>query len=357
MGPDRGGEPILVGLSGGVDSAVAALLLVRAGYHVSAVTFSLWTDPDCRGENRCCSADGILAARRTAEDLGIPHEVVDLSTAFFRDVVQPFVHAYEEGRTPNPCVACNAGVRVPALVRMADEMGCRLVATGHYARMVGTPPRLHRGRSEAKDQSYVLAGVQPILLERVRFPLGELSKDRVRSLAGLAGLEVGSRAESQEICFIPDNDHRRFLETRLMPRPGPIRDRCGREMGRHEGIHRYTIGQRKGLGLAAAEPLYVLEISGHDGALIVGPSHLLVVKRLLVRGLVWHRRPVSMRGLCVQIRSTGRAVPVSVLHHEDDLLELDLEGRERAAAPGQTAVLYSGDAVVCAGTISVPKPV
>ncbi|NLE75009.1 MAG: tRNA 2-thiouridine(34) synthase MnmA [Actinobacteria bacterium] len=347
---------VLVGLSGGVDSAVAAMLLVRAGHRVCGVTFSLWTDPDCRGQNLCCSSDTLLAAERIAEDLGITHEVVDLSADFYADVVRPFVEGYARGCTPNPCVACNAYVRVPALLRKADEMGYRLVATGHYARMQGTPPRLHRGRSQAKDQSYVLAGVQPALLERLLFPLGDLTKAQVRSLALQAGLDVGAQAESQEICFIPDNDHRRFLATRLTPKPGLILDHYGREIGKHDGIHRFTIGQRRGLGVAATEPLYVLEIRQGDGVVIVGAAEFLAVRRLTVRELVWHRRPVSMSGLTVQIRSMGRAVPVHVIHYEEEVLELDLECRERAAAPGQAAVLYSGDAVVCGGIIATSKP-
>lgn len=343
---------VLCGLSGGVDSAVAALLLVRAGLRVHAVTFSLWVDPAQRAENRCCSAEGLLAARRVAEQLGIAHELVDLGAAFFDRVVTGFVAAYAAGRTPNPCVRCNARVRIPALLRLADELGIPRVATGHYARMLGDPPRLHRARHESKDQSYVLAGVDPALLERVVFPLGELDKHTVRRLAREAHLESHSRPDSQEICFIPDNNYRRFVSSRVEARPGPIVDLEGNLLGHHAGIHHFTIGQRKGLGIAAPRPLYVVAIQAERATVVVGPAAALPVHTLEVRGITWHQDGPLPQEPTVQIRSTGVAVHARVLDARADVLLLDLAGRERAAAPGQTAVVYDGSRVVCAGTIT-----
>lgn len=342
---------MLVGLSGGVDSAVAALVLLEAGYRVHGVTFSLWTDSSLSAENRCCSAHALGSARQTAERLGIPHDVVDLADPFYRVVVEPFVATYAGGMTPNPCVACNARLRMPMLFRLAGQWGLDGIATGHYARLVGVPPRLHRARAEDKDQSYVLARVDPQVLESAHFPLGELDKAEVRARAKRAGLEVHGRAESQEICFIPDNDHRRFLSERLEHRPGPICDLNGRQIGHHAGIHRFTIGQRKGLGIAAAQPLYVVAIRGQDNAVIVGPAAVLEVRELEVRDITWHEPALLEQPLRVQIRSTGRPVAAEVLAWEGDGLRLGLRGSERAAAPGQTAVIYHGDQVVCGGVI------
>ncbi len=244
--PPAGATGALVGLSGGVDSAVAALLLLQGGLRVEAVTFALWSDPACNRPNLCCSAESILAARATAQQLGIEHHLVDLADPFLREVVEPFVEEYARARTPNPCVRCNAYLRFPVLRSLADRRRLSHLATGHYARLSGNPPRLRRAMVAGKDQSYVLAQVLPRLLAGSLFPLGGLSKAQVREVALRAGLPVHSRPESQEACFIPDNDYRRFLRTRVDPRPGAIVDLSGQEIGRHRSLFDFTVGQRKG---------------------------------------------------------------------------------------------------------------
>ena len=277
---------VLVAMSGGVDSSVAALLSRREGLQPVGVTFRLWSDPSCSVGAGCCSPETVLRARRVAHALGMPHVTVDLTDDFHRTVVDDFVKEYAAARTPNPCVACNYMLRFSALVELADRLGIERVATGHYARLLGTPRRLHRAADPAKDQAYVLARVASELLERVEFPLGELSKPEVRRLAKAAGLEVHDAEESQEICFIPDDDYRRFLTERLGVARGPIIDREGREFGAHEGAYRFTIGQRKGLGLAMGDPVYVSDIRA-DGAVVVGPREELLVDEVVLRNVVW----------------------------------------------------------------------
>lgn len=342
---------VVLGLSGGVDSAVAALLLLRAGFRVHAVTFRLWTDPSVGQEKGRHPAGDLTAARRVAQQLHIPHSEIDLSARFIRDVVEPFVATYAKGWTPNPCAECNVSVRFPALLAVADRLRAAHAATGHYARMAGHPPHLCKARSPARDQSYFLARVRPDLLARFLFPLGDLDKAEVRKLARKADLAACDRPESQEICFIPDNNYERFLAGRFKPRPGPVLDQNGTLLGSHTGIHRFTVGQRRGLGIAAGSPLYVIDIRSADNAVVVGPREALAVHRLVVCGLTWHDAALPSSGLTVQIRSNGRPVPAVALHAGPDRIELDLQGQEKAAAPGQTAVVYADGRVVCAGTI------
>lgn len=344
-------KTVLVGLSGGVDSAVAAFLLLEQGYRVIGVTFTLWTDPDIGSDHGCVPGEAVRAAKEVASHLGIRHEVIDLSRWFYEEVVKPFVATYARGWTPNPCVCCNARVRFPALVSLADRLDAAYVATGHYAIVENRPTRLLRGKQEEKDQSYVLARVDPTLLRRLLLPLGKWSKEDVRALAEGAGLPVAHRRESQDICFVPDNDHRRFLSTRVVPKPGPIVDETGRVLGWHSGIHNFTVGQRKGLGIAASQPLYVLAIRSSDAAVVVGGGDRLAVHRLRVEDITWHEYPPPPKDLSVKIRSMGRPVAAVLSSWSEHSVELDLGGRERAASPGQTAVVYEQNRVVCAGTI------
>lgn len=340
---------VLVAMSGGVDSSAAALLLKEAGLQPAGVTFRLWSDPTCSIGSGCCSPETILRARRVAHRLDMPHVTVDLRGEFRRTVVEHFVKEYAGARTPNPCVTCNSMLRFSALVELADRLGIDKVATGHYARLLRSPPRLHRALDPAKDQAYVLAGVAPELLERVVFPLGHLEKPRVRELARKAGLEVHDAEESQEICFIPDDDYRRFLAERLGNAPGPIIDREGRRLGTHDGAYRFTIGQRKGLGLAAPRPLYVSDIRA-DGAIVVGPREDLLVDQVELRDVVRHSTPKNDEGLTVQLRSSGLVVPVS-LKEEGAGVTLRLKAEAAGVARGQAGVVFEGDQVVLAGTI------
>ncbi|MBC7294609.1 MAG: tRNA 2-thiouridine(34) synthase MnmA, partial [Thermoleophilia bacterium] len=227
----------LVGMSGGVDSSVAALLLRERGLTVAGVTLRLWSPSEDAGDKSCCSPAAVRRARLAAHNLGIPHFTVDAVSLFGESVVEYFVAEYAAGRTPNPCAKCNARLRFPLLRNLADRLGLAWVGTGHYARLTGEPPRLARGRDRRKDQSYVLAEVDPSLLERCVFPLGEMTKRQVRHLAAERGIVGYEAPESQEICFIPDNNYRRFLRTRLGDRPGLIVDTQGEMRGRHRGTY------------------------------------------------------------------------------------------------------------------------
>ena len=256
----------LVAMSGGVDSAVAALLVQRAGREAIAVTLELWRDPANDAEASCCSAHAVRLARSVAHRMGLPHLTIDLRAAFAAGVVQPFLAEYAAGRTPNPCVRCNGHVRLDAMLAVADRLGAEDLATGHYARV--TPDGLLRsGADAAKDQAYMLAALAPASVARMRFPLGELTKPEVRALARDAGLPVADQRESQDLCFLAGTGKTAFLARHggVRERPGAIVDRAGRTLGRHRGQHQFTVGQRKGLGVHAEEPLYVLGKDGRHG--------------------------------------------------------------------------------------------
>jgi tRNA-specific 2-thiouridylase len=334
-----------------VDSAVTALLLKTQGHRVVGVTLRFWNDPRVADERSCCSPENVRRARRVAHSLGIPHVAVDARAAFYDEVVQYFISEYAAGRTPNPCAKCNSRVRLGLLVDVATRLGLSTVATGHYARLVGTPPRLARGVDTNKDQSYVLAEVAPEILENFMFPLGEMTKSGVRGMAAAAGLEGHSARESQEICFVPDDDHRRFLCERLGDLPGDIVDTEGRVLGRHEGTYNYTIGQRKGLGIAAAEPLYVLAVDAKERRVVVGTAAGGLVGEVRIAELTWHR--VYQGGpLAIQVRSAGSALPLEAVDIADGSLTAILRETAAGVAPGQTAVIYEEDRVIVAGTIS-----
>jgi tRNA-specific 2-thiouridylase len=349
--PDMATDPesVLVAMSGGVDSTTAAAILVEEGRRVIGVTFRFWSDPTCGVGTGCCSPETVMRARRAAHALGIPHFTVDLGGPFYAEVVEYFVREYAVGRTPNPCVRCNGSLRFGELVSLADRMGLGCVATGHYAQIVGNPPRLQRGVDPRKDQSYVLARVPPSLLRRVRLPLGRLSKVQVRALAREAGLEAHDALESQEICFIPDDDHRRFLRERLGERPGDIVDPEGNVLGRHTGIHNFTVGQRKGLGIAAAQPLFVTAVVSESDTVVAAPRGGLAVDTVEVDDVVRHAAYIPTQAW-TQLRSSGGPIRSGVEDRGSSLL-LRLAEPVYGVAPGQTAVVYAETAVVAAGTI------
>ena len=352
---ERNPMEVLVGMSGGVDSAVAALLLREQGYRVVGVTLSLWNDPHSRGERSCCSPETVRRARRVAHSLGIPHLTIDATGAFSESVVSYFVGEYESGRTPNPCAKCNSRVRFGLMLEVADWLGLSWVGTGHYARLLGEKRLLARGVDELKDQSYVLAEVDPAVLRRVLFPLGGMTKGTVRRMAAEAGLEGHGAPESQEICFVADDDHRRFLRERLGDRPGLIVDQAGHKLGEHTGTYNYTIGQRKGLNVPSQGPLYVVDIDAGRSEVVVGTADQLGVDAVTVGALTWHESrpsgPVSL-----QVRSSGAALSGRMQENE---LGLGIEGTVTvvldcpagAVALGQTGVVYQDEHVVCAGTI------
>jgi tRNA-uridine 2-sulfurtransferase len=333
----------LVAMSGGVDSAVAAL---RTGPGAVAVTLELWRDPENDGERSCCSADAVRGARALAHGMGLPHFTLDLRPEFRAGVVEPWLADHAAGLTPNPCVRCNGHVRLDAMLGLAERLGCDALATGHYART--TPDGLIRAAADpAKDQSYMLARLAPATVARLRFPLGELRKPEVRALAAEAGLPVAAKPDSQDLCFLAGTGRERFLARHggLRERPGDIVDARGRVLGRHRGHHGFTVGQRRGLRLAAPEPLYVLATDARANTVTVGPRAALGTTTVALRGLRLHRPEAAVEA--VRLRYRSPAVPCRL---RDGALEL---GEPFAGvAPGQQAALLQGDVVVGYATIS-----
>jgi tRNA-specific 2-thiouridylase len=347
---------VAVAMSGGVDSAVA---LLRAGPNAIGVTLRLWLDPQGPDTERtCCSPEAVITARATCHSLGIPHVTLDLREEFRRAVVEPFVRGYARGQTPNPCIRCNGSFRFAELLAFAERAGAERLATGHYARIVERDGRLllARAEDERKDQSYMLARLDPRFLERLWFPLGEQGKDETRAEAARAGLEVASRGESQEACFLAGGDYRKFLERHGLPaEDGSLVDEDGNVVGSHAGFWRFTPGQRKGLGVSAPEPLYVLATDAAANTVTVGPRSELATSRVRVRDAVLHRD--GDRVDAIKLRYRAKPVPASVSgagsggHTE---LEVELGEPFDAASPGQAAVLLSGEAIVGHGTIASP---
>jgi tRNA-specific 2-thiouridylase len=353
LAPDP--ERTLVAMSGGVDSAVAALLVARSGRAAVAVTLELWADPENDAEASCCSAHAVRIARAVAHDMGLPHLTLDLREEFRAGVVEPFLADHAAGETPNPCVRCNGHVRLDAMLDFVDRLGAADLATGHYARRTGDG-LLRAAADPAKDQTYMLAALAPASVARLRFPLGELTKPQVRALAREAGLPVADKRESQDLCFLAGTGKRAFLARHgaLGERPGPLVDRAGRRVGAHAGQHLFTVGQRKGLGLAASEPLYVLGKDAGSNAVTVGPAAALATQRVPVRAAVLHRAGATVDRVKLRYRST--AVPCRVAGDpgagRHARLELELSEPVAGAAPGQAACLLAGDVVVGWGWIS-----
>ena len=352
------GERVLVAVSGGVDSAVAALRERERGAEVLAVTLELWSDPANDGERSCCSADAVRQARAVSHSLGIPHLTVDLRERFREGVVEPFLAGYAEGRTPNPCVRCNGRVRIAPMIELAERLGAQALATGHYARIVddGGEPLLAAAADPAKDQAYMLAGLPPAALRRLRFPLGGLTKPEVRELARAASLPVADKAESQDLCFLAGEGKAGFLARHggLADRRGEIVAADGTVLGEHRGHHRFTVGQRKGIGLGAPEPLYVLSTDARTNRVVVGPGEALQTERVAVRDAVLHRPAERVRSVRLRYRSQPVACRVGGAGGPGShaSLTVELEAPVRAAAPGQTAVFCDGDVVVGHGTIA-----
>jgi tRNA-specific 2-thiouridylase len=345
----------LVAMSGGVDSAVAALLLARGGAEAVGVTLELWSDPENDGEASCCSAQAVRGARELAHRLGMPHLSIDLRAEFRAGVVEHWLAEHGAGLTPNPCVRCNGSVRLDAMLALGERLGARTLATGHYAR-VDSGAMLRMAADVAKDQSYVLSALAPSSLRRLRFPLGELRKEQVRALAAEAGLAVARKPDSQDLCFLAGTRHGDFLQRHggLGVRPGPIVDQRGTVLGEHRGAHAYTVGQRHGLGIGAPQPLYVLATDARANTVTVGPREALLCQRVPVSGLTLHRDGDCVDG--VRVRSHGRRFPCRVERelragrHQRASIAL-AEPAERTA-PGQVACLYAGDVVVGYGTIA-----
>jgi tRNA-specific 2-thiouridylase len=347
----------LVAMSGGVDSAAAAQLALDAGDEVVAVTLELWADPATDGERSCCSPQAVTGARALAHGMGIPHLTLDLRERFRAEVVDDFLDGYAAGRTPNPCVRCNGFVRFDAMLELAARLGAARLATGHYARIACDEqgPLIRVAADARKDQSYMLAKLDPALLERLSFPLGALGKDSVRALARDAGLPVADKRESQDLCFVAGLGGREFLRRHGGPqlrRAGEIVDREGRVLGAHEGQHNYTVGQRRGLGLGGADPLYVIAKDARANRVTVGPRQALATSAVTLDDARLHRPPEQVEA--VRLRYHARALPCRARAAGEGRLRLQLEEPAGAVAPGQLACLMRDDLVVGEGTIGEP---
>jgi tRNA-specific 2-thiouridylase len=354
---------IVVGLSGGVDSSVAAALLVERGFDVIGVTMRVWpwkeSDDPARRFGSCCGTEAVDDARRVARELHIPYYVLNMEAEFDRAVIGPFADAYRRGRTPVPCVACNVDLKFGSLLARAGAWDAVAVATGHYARVTRdeTTGRwlLRRGRDARKDQSDFLWPLSQAQLAAARFPVGELDKDEVRAYARRLGLVTADKPESQEICFVPDDDYRGFLRRRDpdMFRPGSIVDRGGRALGTHSGIAGFTIGQRRGLGVGQGSALYVTDIDASTNEVVVGPAAELERDRLRASDVNFiacdpPREPMRVEA---RIRHSHRPAPATVVAVDDDEAEVIFDEPQRAITPGQSVVWYRDDLVVGGGVI------
>jgi tRNA-specific 2-thiouridylase len=356
----------MVAMSGGVDSSLAAALLHEQGHKVVGVTMHLWDDDDERlTESLCCAQEMAESARRVCAQLGVPYYVFNYQREFRRHVIEYFVHAYAQGYTPNPCLECNREIKFRALLERARALGFEYVATGHYARVVATHTGTHepsyelrRAVDRDKDQSYMVHMLGQADLARIMFPLGELTKPEVRAMAAERGLASADRPESQDICFVPGGDYRNLLreEAPASLRPGPIVDLAGRELGRHEGLPLYTIGQRRGLGLGGGKPLFVVDLDMGRNALVVGPAEAILRDRIAIdrAAFVDGRWPDEPFSCLVQVRAHAEAAPATVEPLEGGRLAVRLDRPQKAITPGQAAVLYAGDRVLGGGRIVRP---
>jgi len=353
---------VLVAMSGGVDSSVAAALLVEQGHRVIGVTMKTFCYSEIEGAGKtCCGLEGIMDARNVAERLGIPHYVFDVEKEFNRDVIDDFVSEYAQGRTPNPCVRCNGNTKFRDLLKRGALLGCDAIATGHYARMGRTPegePVLMRGVDRNKDQAYFLWGLPRELLPQLMFPLGELTKPEVREQARMLGLVTAEKPESQEICFVPSGNYVDVLEQRLSSdhpalSPGRLVNAAGEVLGEHDGYARYTVGQRKGLGGGNGRRLYVLGTRPATREVVVGDWDELHRSDVKVGELNWLAGiPAVGEPVQVQIRHRAAAAPARVIGYADGLIELALEEPQRAVTPGQSAVIFQDEVVLGGGRIA-----
>ncbi len=356
------GTRVVVGMSGGVDSSVAAFLLKEQGFDVVGVTMKVWPQ-DCisRAEDKCCGPQAIADARSVAHALKIPHYVVDESENFERLVIDYFTSEYKAGRTPNPCVMCNEKVKFGNLWGKAKAIGADYIATGHYAIIEHQENALgerravlRKGADSRKDQSYFLFSLRQAQLRRALCPLGAMEKPEIREIARKLGLKVADKVDSQEICFVPGNDYKAFLKTHLSAgdfHPGRLRDTKGADLGPHEGIEMFTIGQRKGLPGGSAKPRYVVDIDPATATVVVGEAEDLVTKEFSIDNTLWHDDASEPFDATVKIRYGHAGAAAAVYPESDGSARVELHAAQRAVTPGQAAVCYRGDVVLGGGWI------
>jgi tRNA-specific 2-thiouridylase len=354
-------KTVLVAMSGGVDSSLAAALLVEQGHRVIGATMKTFCYSENAGPTRtCCGLEGIMDARQVCQRLGIPHYVFDMEEAFTRSVVDDFVSEYAAGRTPNPCVRCNSNTKIPDLLRRARLLGADAIATGHYARMEQTgagTARILRAHDARKDQTYFLWAIPREVVPHLWFPVGELAKPEVRAGARERSLATADKPESQEICFVPNDDYASFLAQRLGPEhpalnPGPMVNLAGEVVGEHHGYARYTVGQRRGLGGGSRLPLYVIGVRAATNEVVVGTTAELQRRDLRLGDLNWIAEPPAEGDQVeVQIRYRAPAVPARVTQIDEAEAAIVLEEPQRAVTPGQSGVIYRGDQLLGGGRI------
>jgi tRNA-uridine 2-sulfurtransferase len=352
-------------MSGGVDSSVAAALLVQQGYEVIGVTMKLWKGEDdpfaAHRFGGCCTVGASEDARRVSDQLGVPYYVLNLQDEFHQAVVDDFVAEYARGRTPNPCARCNEFIKFKSFLDRADELDCDFIATGHYARVEevddarGQRFALKRGFDHKKDQSYVLGMLTQRELSRTLLPIGHMEKEETRRIAAELGFCVAAKPDSQEICFVEDGDYARFVIERApeLAAAGPIFDTSGKQLGEHSGLARYTVGQRKGLGISAPIPLFVTKVDAANNALVVGPREELAQDGLIAEKARWTWAPVPAGSeILVQTRAHARPWPATLTAADETSFAVRFAEEQAGVTPGQMCVLYDGDEVLGAGTIN-----